>query len=358
MWLAGIAAALLAARPAPALEQARRALAQPLDLAAPWLPADPAEAGFDAEALAGAAARAAAIPRCRSLLVARHGRLALERYFGTGHQQLLFDVRSVTKSVVSTLAGIAVRDGLVGLDDSIAGYLGPPHVLDGADAAVRLRHLLTMTSGFQWNELTGPDYNQWLSSADRVQYLLNRPHVFEPGSQFTYNSAAVHLLGVALQNAAGLPLPLFAAERLFRPLGIVAVNWEALDPGTVNGGAGIQLRARDLLKLGQLYLQRGWSGETSVLPEDWIDEATRPQFSWRSRFGPLSSLSYGRLWWTSDAEPAAFMAWGYGGQFVYVVPSLDLVVVATTDWRQLADPNALEADVLDVIVDGVVAAAH
>jgi CubicO group peptidase (beta-lactamase class C family) len=288
----------------------------------------------------------------------RHGRLAFERYFGPATPEALFDVRSVTKSVVSALTGIAVQDGDLGLDDSIAGYLGPAYVVDGADAAVRVRHLLTMTSGFQWSETNGPDYNLWVTSPERVQYLLDRPHAAAPGAQFTYNSAAVHVLGVVLQNAVGVALPQFAAERLLRPLGIEAVLWEPSDPGTVNGGSGIQLRARDLLKLGQLFLQRGRSAGTSVVPEAWVDGATRPQFSWRTSFGVQQGLSYGLLWWVSDAEPAAFLAWGYGGQFVYVVPSLELVVVATTDWRGLSDPDALARAVLGVIVQGVLPAAR
>jgi CubicO group peptidase (beta-lactamase class C family) len=165
---------------------------------------------------------------------------------------------------------------------------------------------------------------------------------------------------VILQRAAATPLPQYARDHLFAALGAGAVAWEALDRGTVNGGSGIQLRGRDLLKLGQLYLQRGWSAERSVVPESWVDESTRPRFSWRDDYGAQKSTTYGMLWWVSDASPASFFAWGYGGQFVYVVPERDLVVVATTNWRSLTEttPVALAEDVLAVIVQDVVAAAQ
>jgi CubicO group peptidase (beta-lactamase class C family) len=334
-----------------------------LDLSQPWITASPGEVGMDFRELAAAAVHAAAIPRFRSLLVARHGRLVAEQYFGGAHASTLFDVRSVTKSVVAALVGIALRDGaLPGGDAPVAPYLVPPYTFDATDSAVTVRHLLTMTSGYAWDEETGPDYNLWIYSSDHVQYLLDRPHAYPPGTQFTYNSAAVHTLGVALQRATGTPLPQYAAANLFQGLGVDTVAWEELDRGLVNGGSGIRLRGRDLLKFGQLFLQRGWSGGTgrSVVPESWVDEVTAPQFPWRIDVGAQRSVTYGMLWWVSDAAPAAFFAWGYGGQFVYVVPSRDLVVVATTDWTYLSEttPQALAAAALGVIVNDVVPAAQ
>jgi CubicO group peptidase (beta-lactamase class C family) len=214
-----------------------------------------------------------------------------------------------------------------------------------------------MTSGYEWNDDT--DYNPWILSDDHVQYLLDRPHAQPPGGGFTYNSAAVHVLGVVLERASATPLPQLAGERLFAPLGAAGVSWEALDRGTVNGGSGIHLRARDLLKFGQLYLQRGRSGDRNVVPEDWVDETTRPQFAWRDSYGAQQSVTYGMLWWVSDASPPALFAWGYGGQLAYVVPSLDLVVVTTTDWPGLSAPaaRALAGQLLSIIVEDILPAS-
>jgi len=332
-----------------------------VDLSSGWVHAGPGEVGMSAFGLLGAAVDAAAIPRFRSLLVARHGRLVAEYYFGGSDSTTLFDVRSVTKSVVCALTGIALRDGVLpGTAAPMAPYLSSSDTIDAADSAVTVRHLLTMTSGYTWDETTGPDYNSWIVADNHVQYLLDRAHAASPGATFTYNSAAVHTLGVVLEGAAATPLPQYATDHLFGALGVNAVAWEPLDRGTVNGGSGIALRARDLLKFGQLFLQHGWSGNTSVVPEAWVDSVTRPQFTWRMSVGPVRKVTYGMLWWVSDADPAAFFAWGYGGQFVYVVPSRDLVVVATTDWVQLAEITSgdLAAQVLGVIADDVVPAAR
>jgi len=356
LWLAALLVAT-ACRDAPTAPTAPVRI----DLSSGWLRASPGEVGMSASALLGAADDASGIPLFRALLVARHGRLVAEDYFGGTDSTTLFDVRSVTKSVVCALTGIALRDGVLpGTAASVAFYLASSDTLDSADSAVTVRHLLTMTSGYAWDETTGPDYNSWIVADNHVQYLLDRAHTAPPGATFTYNSAAVHTLGVVLEDAAATPLPRYASEHLFGALGVDTVAWEPLDRGTVNGGAGIALRGRDLLKFGQLFLQRGWSGDASVVPESWVDSVTRPQFAWRTVMGPLQRVTYGMLWWVSDANPAAYFAWGYGGQFVYVVPSRDLVVVATTDWAQLGDitPTALAAQVLDVIVNDVVPAAR
>ncbi|HYU36858.1 MAG TPA: serine hydrolase [Gemmatimonadales bacterium] len=356
LWLAALLVAT-ACRDAPTAPTAPVRV----DLSSGWLRASPGEVGMSASALLGAADDASGIPLFRALLAARHGRLVAEDYFGGTDSTTLFDVRSVTKSVVCALTGIALRDGVLpGTAASVAFYLASSDTLDSADSAVTVRHLLTMTSGYAWDETTGPDYNSWIVADNHVQYLLDRAHTAPPGATFTYNSAAVHTLGVVLEDAAATPLPRYASEHLFGALGVDTVAWEPLDRGTVNGGAGIALRGRDLLKFGQLFLQRGWSGDASVVPESWVDSVTRPQFAWRTVMGPLQRVTYGMLWWVSDANPAAYFAWGYGGQFVYVVPSRDLVVVATTDWAQLGDitPTALAAQVLDVIVNDVVPAAR
>jgi CubicO group peptidase (beta-lactamase class C family) len=273
-----------AGAPAPGVPSTPTGPFEPIDLSRPWTLAAPAEVGMDARSLELGASHAGRIPRFRSLLVARRGRLAFERYFVGTSVDTPFDVRSVTKSVVSALTGIAFRDHVLpGLDAPVAAYLDPPYRVHPDDAGLTVRHLLTMTSGYEWND--DVDYNPWVTSSDRVQFLLDRPRAAPPGARFTYNSAAVHVLGVVLQKASGLPLPQYASERLFGPLAAEGVAWEVLDSGTVNGGSGIDLRGRDLLKLGQLYLQRGFSAERSVVPADWVSATTAPQFDWRSDYG-------------------------------------------------------------------------
>lgn len=335
----------------------------PVDVSQPWVQVAPAAAGMDSAVLAGAAAAAEEIPRFRSLLVARHGHVVLERYFGGADASTLFDVRSVTKTVVAMLTGLALADGaLPGIGARLGDYLGPPNTLDADDSAVTVHELLTMTSGYEWHELGGgPDFASWSAASDHVQYLLDRPQ-FGPPGPFEYNSAAAHVLGVLLQNAEAEPLPVYAAQALFAPAGITSARWEKLEYGTVNGAAGMSMTARDLLRIGQLLLQEGRSGERIVVPGAWIRAMTSPRFEWREVVGPQSGVSYGYLCWVADGAPRpAFFAWGYGGQYVYVVPSLDLVVVTTTDWRGIAsdeESDALGTSVLGVIVNHVEAAAR
>ena len=334
----------------------------PVDLAQSWQTANPEDEGFVLSEFQAALERAGRTDRLTSLLVVRFGRLVGEAYFRGRSAGSLHDVRSVTKSVVSTLVPLAIENGFVrDLDQPIGELIDPATTqLTLEQAAITVGHLLTMSGGFQWDEATAAGYNDWVTSPDPIQYLLERPLTSIPGESFLYNSAAVHLLGVALEDAADMTLPQMAEAWLFGSIGIGSSAWEPLGPGRVNGGSGIDLRSRDLARLGALMLQDGVSGTNRILPEGWVAAATTPSFTWRSTYGPLSALSYGRLWWTDDHAPtAAFMAWGFGGQFVYVVPDMDLVVVATTEWQGVGSSATLVTQaVLDLVVNGVVASAR
>jgi CubicO group peptidase (beta-lactamase class C family) len=333
-----------------------------IDIAQPWARATATEANMDEVMLGRAASDAAAMPRFRSLLVARHGKLVAENYFGGASSATVFDLRSVTKSVVSMLTGIAIQNGsLPNIDATVGGYIDAPYSLDAGDRAVSVRQLLTMSSRYQWNENSADDYNLWVLSTNHVQFLLDRRQT-DPAGTFTYNSAAVNLLGQVLQDAVARPLPDFATEVLFQPIGITSVRWEELEPNMVNAGSGIKMTATDLLRFGQLLLQRGRSASRQVVPESWIDAGTTPQFNWREQYGAQRGTTYGYLWWLAQPPATvATFAWGYGGQFAYVVPSLDLVVVATTEWQGISaevNPTTFAGNVLTVIVNDVLPAAR
>ena len=163
-----------------------------------------------------------------------------------------------------------------------------------------------------------------------------------------------------LEEATGRTLPDYADEMLFEPIGIRDRRWENFQSGRVNGGAGIDLRPRDLARFGQLFLQDVWSGSEAVVPSPWVAAATGQRVGWIGPAGPIDQVSYGFLWWI-DRDNAAYLAWGFAGQFVYVVPRFDLVVVATTDWRGVRDDvgnEPLQWSVLDIIVNGVLPAVR
>lgn len=332
-----------------------------LDLSQEWETADPQSVNIDAAALEVAGTVAGDITRFRSLLVVRRGKLVFEEYYNGNHRESLNDVRSVTKSVVSTLTGIALAEGFINsLDESISNYIQPPiATLTVEQQAITIRHLLSMSSGFLWPENTGNRnaYGNWITSGNHINYLLEQPLVAVPGTAFEYNSAAVHLLGVVLEAATGMELEDFADQYLFNKIGITQRRWEPLSGGFVNGGAGIDLRPRDMARLGQLFLQNGLSGNQQVFPASWASEASAPRYSWRWQYGSLQSYTYGYLWWVEEGQTdQAFFAWGYGGQYIYVVPAQELVVVVTTSWPGLSGEGGsgpLEQAAMSIILDRV-----
>ncbi|MEZ4414790.1 MAG: serine hydrolase [Gemmatimonadota bacterium] len=329
-------------------------------LSEPWPVGSAAAHGFDAVGLEAALAAGQGIARLQSLLVVRHGVIVAERYYRGGARDVRADVRSVTKSIVSTLVGIALARGDLPSLDLTLGQVMPAE-LEGREpekAGITIRDLLTMSSGFQWHEVGADGYSDWITSGRPVEYLLDQPLVAEPGAEFEYNSAAVHVLGVVLERVLGRDLDSYAREVLFTPLGITAAVWEPFADGTVNGGSGLDLLPRDVAKVAQLALQNGWTGTEQLTEPAWFQEASAPHFAWRARVASMPSVSYGYLWWVSDT-PGAFFAWGYGGQFAYVVPGRDLVVVATSEWRAAgAAPSEVERAVLDLIVQKVVPTAR
>jgi CubicO group peptidase (beta-lactamase class C family) len=273
-------------------------------------------------------AAAGKIPNVRSLRIEQHGALVREQYWGGGDATTPHDVRSVTKSVMSLLTGIAVSQGCLSLDSTLGATLQGEAPSDSAKAAITVRELLTMSAGFQWDELgNNAEYNNWVTSVDPVQYVLARPLVDAPGSFFSYSSAGFHLLSVAITNQCGRTED-FAQTNLFDPLAISRPAWEQFEtPPDVNGGAGIQLSTSNLAALGELVLHGGGQ----VVPAGYLTAATTTQISNgdATTFGP--GYGYG-FWIGAQGSDKFVLAQGFGGQFIFIAPSKDLVVVATSDW--------------------------
>jgi CubicO group peptidase (beta-lactamase class C family) len=284
--------------------------------------------------LDAAFAAAGRIPNLRSLRIEQHGAVVREQYWGGGDASTPHDVRSVTKSVMSLLVGIAAQQGCLSLDSTLGATLGPLEAPgDSAKAAITVRDLLKMSAGFQWDELGNvAEYNNWVGSADPVQYVLARPLVDAPGSFFSYSSAGFHLLSVAITNQCGRTED-FAQAQLFDRLSIARPAWEQFaTPPDVNGGAGIQLTTRDLALLGELVLHGGDSDGAQLVPAAYLASATTVQISNGEAidFGP--GYGYG-FWIGAHGSDRFAMAQGFGGQFIFVEPQKDLVVVATSDWQ-------------------------
>jgi CubicO group peptidase (beta-lactamase class C family) len=330
-----------------------------------WDTATPESVGIDATALAAFDAELAsgAHGYVDGMLVVRHGRLVFERsylhdydalFVGRGEpgqynyydpdwhpwyrKGLLHSLQSVSKSVTSTLIGIAVGRGeLPGVDVAVTAYTQGYRIADDPRwQALRLRDVLTMTAGIQWDESTVPYTDPRNSCAameashDWVQFVLDQPMAAEPGEVFVYNSGATVLLDQVLHAATGRHAAAYAAERLFRPLGIRAWYWKETPAGHTDTEGGLYLSPRDLAKIGHLFARDGlWEGER-LLPEGWVEASTAPRVEVSTQ--PGREWSYGYQWWAmpwGERRRWAVTANGYGGQYLLVVPELDLVAVFT-----------------------------
>lgn len=335
------------------------------DLSAEWPTGLPASQDIDRTAIHNAVTHAGTLPRLLSLLVVRNGVLVVEEYFHGNFADSLNDGRSVTKSVMSTLVGVALHKGLLpSLSEKLDAHLAPAY-LNGlsADArAITFRDLLTMSGGFEWheNDATNTEYNAWVTSPDPVAWVLARPIVATPGTRFNYNTAGTHLMSVMLTSVLHKRLADFAREELFPKLGIHHQLWEIFDDSTPNGGSGLRLRPRDFAKIGALWLHRGETGRETLLDPGYVDAATSSRFDFVNPPAALSGYGYGYSWWTARTPYGdGFFAWGFGGQFIFVIPARSLIVVVTTEWRNAAGQGPqLEANGLDLIVNHVLPAVR
>ena len=295
------------------------------------------EQGIDAEVLENVYAELRALPGSFSLLVQRNGVLVGEEYFNGFTPDSIHDVRSVTKSVISILIGMAIEEGFIpSVDEPMGTYLTP--VVDSIREEVAntsIRHFLMMSSGLDWHELDlGTSYSDWWESEDMIQHVVDLPIVHSPGAQFIYNTGASHLLSVVLTEATGMPTLEFAREYLFDPLGFSDSSWLQENRGYDTGGMGLRITARDMMKIGQMFLDGGRHEGTQLVPQPWIAQSVSPLIT--TDFAVPYGRDYGYLWWvcTGGGEDF-FLANGYGGQFILVVPALDLVIVTQNSWRGL-----------------------
>ena len=311
----------------------------------------PAEhAGLDGERLEQAVEDIGALEGVQGVLVARHGRLVAERYFRGSAGRRPHNMKSASKSVLSALAGLAVAEGVLELDQPIADLLPEAAGLDDpGKQSITVRHLLTMTSGLESTSFA--NYGSWVASRNWVRAALERPLQAEPGSRFAYSTGGTHLLSATLATAAGRSTHDFAREHLFAPLGIRHSAWARDRQGIHVGGNNLSLLPRDMLKFGQLYLNRGrWAGE-KLLPWQWVDESTRPGLAGPRGRGRIYG-GYGYLWWLrGPRERGAYIASGYGGQYIYVSPAEDLVVVIIS--TEVSKGRGWRGELFGTIRDGV-----
>lgn len=300
-----------------------------------------------------------------SVLIVKDGVLVLDDYFsGQGYNRpytnwdkdTLHSMHSVTKSYTSALVGIAIDQGqIASVDDKISTYLPeyPDIFQDSERDSIRVKHLLAMTAGLFWDEWTYPyddirnTHVALALSPDPVRYALELPVVAEPGTIFQYNSGMSITLGRLVHNATGLTTDAFAEEYLFGPLGITDYYWYSYPDGTFQTGGGLWLRPRDMAKFGMLYLNGGRWGDQQVVSQAWVEESVQQH---------APGVGYGYQWWlgyyaVGGRVIEGYSARGRGGQYIFVLPDADLVVVFT-GWND----NELAGRPFDMLRDYVLAA--
>lgn len=312
--------------------------------------AQPAAENFDTSALCrvltGAGANAANL---HSVLVARRGRLVAE-FYRTGPDRSIYslfasrvafdagtlhDMRSISKSVVALLVGIAAGEGRLDISRPVLDFF-PEHagLRTPERLAITVEHLLTMSGGLEWHEMLMPGLSNneirlyW--DPRPLRYVLARDVVAPAGRRFTYSGGSTALLAEVLERATGSPLKTYAGERLFTPLGIARWEWLSSPYGRPLSFAGLRLTSRDLLRIGAMLLDGGrWNGR-QVVPAEWV----RAAFSTRVATGGGPAPGYGYQFWTGDvAHGGRRIGWvaavGNGGQRLFLVPDLQLAVVVT-----------------------------
>ncbi len=256
----------------------------------------------------------------------------VDEYYKDGYDQnSVFTLQSTSKSVTSALIGIAIDKGYIpSVNEPISTYF--PQILDSGSeykSQITVWNLLTHTTGLNASDTA--NWNEWLASDNWVDYVLERPATSRPGTVFSYFTGNTHLLSAILQQATGMTALDFGKQYLFEPLDMDSVQCSTDPQGISDGGNGFAMNVYDMAKLGELYLNNGnWNGE-QIISEQWVKDSTTLQFDRSS-----GSADYGYQWWVrtfGENNHPAYFAQGHYGQYIFVVPDLNLVVAITSHYE-------------------------
>jgi CubicO group peptidase (beta-lactamase class C family) len=271
--------------------------------------------------------RAKELPRLRSLLISIDGELVEERYYNGARSSQTANLKSASKSLLSALVGIAFDRGyLKSVHDSIDKFFPEDFTRpdDAKKKLITIEDLLTMRSGLETT--SNVNYGRWVQSNDWVRYVLARPLVDEPGGRMIYSTGNSHLLSAILTKATKMSTFEFARRYLADPLGFPMTPWVRDPQGIYLGGNEMQWTPRGMLAFGELYVNGGRAGGKQIVSETWIKESLKPRT--RSRW---SNREHGYGWWINSlGGHATYYAWGHGGQFIFTIPTLKLVVATTS----------------------------
>jgi CubicO group peptidase (beta-lactamase class C family) len=305
----------------------------PQQLADGWEIATPAEAGLDTAKVMEAYRMLwdeNAYYNAKSLLIIRHDKLVFENYCRDANDRdTIAHIQSVTKSFTSMLFGICRDQGFFpNLDTTMYALMPDKFPDDSLKRKITLRHLLTMRSGIRFDNDQYSDEVLNKKPEDIVRYILAKPMYAVPGEQFYYRDCDPQLISSTVQHVTGKSMVEIARSQLFEPMGVTDFIWDPNHDGSSQGGHGLFLKPRDLARFGQLALHKGnWNGR-QLISEDWMTQSTSDQTDSLPGQDP-PNLRYGFYWWVPNGENL-YSAWGHGGQYICVLPQLDMVIVMTS----------------------------
>ncbi len=310
--------------------------------------------GLDPDMLDRAFERASGLKRLHALIVARDGRIVREKAFRGPGLTRPTNIKSASKSIISALIGIAIDRGVIrGTDQPIADFLADrmPRNGDARLERITIGNLLSMQSGLE--RTSGRNYGRWVQSRDWVRHVLSRPFDDEPGGRMLYSTGSTHLLSAILTKATGRTTHALAADWLGEPLGMTVPAWERDPQGIYLGGNNMLLSPRALLRFGELYRNDGIHEGRRILSQGWIRE------SWTTRtHSRFSGHPYGYGWFkTSVCGHTVPYARGFGGQLVYVIPTLGMTVVITSDRSARTRIGGYREGLASLVRDDLVPAA-
>lgn len=293
---------------------------------------------------------AESISSLRSLLIQQDGELIGARFYNNASPDRSYNIKSASKSVISILIGIAVEQGIISLDETLGDYF-PDYFRENPDSvkeSITIRNLLSMQSGLETTSFY--NYGRWVISDNWTEWALDRDMIEEPGGKMVYSTGTSHLLSVILTKAAGRSTRSFANEYLFEPLGIRPGGWDRDPQGYYMGGNNLALTPADLLKIGQMMLNGGsWQGR-QIVSSGWVADTFKSYT--RSNYNPYN---YGYMWWNREVGgEQVFFAWGFGGQYIFIIPSLDSVVVLTSSLKNATQRRSYKRPVFDLLEESVI----
>jgi CubicO group peptidase (beta-lactamase class C family) len=328
-----------------------------------WKVSNPEEEGIDTEKLEVAKNRMSTeISSITSFLIVKNGFLICEEYFNNYEAGDTQDIKSITKSILSILTGIAIDEGYIIDEKQTLVDIFPEYaqlMMDPLTKEITIEHLLTMSSGLQDTSKDVQVGKRQEDYSDLVKTLiLDLPVVNNPGSSFLYDEGHIHILSGIITTVSKMSTLEFAEKYLFSPLGITNAKW-ATDPnGLCYGGSGLQITSKDLAKIGYLYLNDGMWDDQQIVSKEWIKKSVKPRFDVQDQQVIIGETEYGYLWWLCDLKGhPAFIASGRGGQFIFVIPDLDMVIVITADGDANAGPQffvpfkVVEDNIMDAVIE-------